>query len=146
MLQSGVIKDSLWAVSVVLVCKKDGSLRFCVDYHKLNACTHQSAYLLPRVEESLMVIGQAHYFITLDLASGHWQVPAREQDRGQTAFITLLEIYELSHMPFGLSNSLSTFQRLVECCIGDYTIETVPAYLDYCISLFKKKFWLQIPF
>lgn len=74
MLQSGVIKESRsrWATPVVLVRKKDGSLQFCVDYCKVNTCTHWDAYPLPRVEESLRDLGQAKFFSTLDLTSSYW--------------------------------------------------------------------------
>lgn len=73
---------------MVLVRNKDGCLRFCVDYQKLNAGTHRAAHPLHQVEELLMALGQAKYFS--NLASGYWQVPVRYQDRKNTAFITPL--------------------------------------------------------
>lgn len=141
MLQGGVIRESRspWAAPIVLVRKKDGNLRFCVDYRRLNSCTHRDAYPLPRVEESLMALGQAQYFSTLDLASGYWQVPVREEDREKTAFITPLGLYEFNRMPFGLTNAPSTFQRLMERCLGDLNFDSVLIYLDDII-IFSKTF------
>lgn len=75
MLQGGVIQEnhSPWVATVLLVHKKDGSLRFCVDYHKPNSCTHRDAYPLPW--------GQVKFFFTLNLYSGYWLVPVWDQDR-----------------------------------------------------------------
>ena len=68
--------DSPWASPVVLATKKDGLTRFCVDYRRLNALTTKNAYLLPRIDDSLRLLGNQHCFSTMDLASGYWQ----EQD------------------------------------------------------------------
>ncbi|CAN2387863.1 Reverse transcriptase (RNA-dependent DNA polymerase), partial [Pristimantis euphronides] len=132
MLATGVVRESQspWAAPVVLVKKKDGSIRFCVDYRKLNSCTIRDSYPLPRIEESLSALGKARYFSTLDLASGYWQVPMAEQDREKTAFILPMGLFEFDRMPFGLSNAPGTFQRLMEKCLGDLNFESVLIYLD----------------
>ncbi|XP_075719715.1 uncharacterized protein LOC142760414 [Rhinoderma darwinii] len=132
MLEGQVIRESTspWAAPIVLVRKKDGTLRFCIDYRRLNACTHRDAYPLPRVEESLTALRQAQYFTTLDLASGYWQVPVREEDKEKTAFITPMGLFECNRMPFGLNNAPSTFQRLMEHCLGDMNFESIMIYLD----------------
>lgn len=132
MLDSEIIVPSTspWAAPIVLVRKKDGSLRFCVDYRKLNAVTHKDAYPLPRIEESLAALGKAKFFTTLDLASGYWQVQVAPQDREKTAFITPMGLYEFTRMPFGLSNAPATFQRLMHTCLGDQNLQSLLTYLD----------------
>ncbi|XP_075141571.1 uncharacterized protein LOC142217277 [Leptodactylus fuscus] len=132
MIDSGIVKESQspWAAPVVLVRKKDGSLRFCVDYRKLNAATVKDAFPLPRIEESLTALQRAKYFSTLDLASGYWQVPVAEKDRQKTAFILPMGLYEFNRMPFGLTNAPGTFQRLMEHCLGELNFESILIYLD----------------
>ena len=102
MLHQGVIRESNspWSSPVVMV-KKDGSWRFCIDFRKLNERTEKDAYPLPRIDETLEA-----------LASGYWQVEVEENDRGKTAFSTREGHYEFNVMLFGLTNAPSTFQRL----------------------------------
>ena len=95
MLRQGVIEPSQspWASPVVLVRKKDGSLRYCIDYRKLNAVTRKDSYPLPRIDDSLDALGQARYFTTLDLASGYWQIGLSEDARQKSAFCTTSGLY-----------------------------------------------------
>ena len=95
---------------VVMVRKKDGIWRFCIDYQKLNAVTHQDVYPLPRVDENLQLLAGSTYFTTLDLASGYWQVKLDENSKEKTAFSTTRGHYEFNMMHFGLTKALATFQ------------------------------------
>ncbi|KAI3374166.1 hypothetical protein L3Q82_006026 [Scortum barcoo] len=132
MLEKGVIRESCspWAAHIVLVKKKHGSWRFCVDYRKLNAVTHKDAFPLPRIEETLTNLTRAKWFSTLDLASGYWQVEMDPQDREKTAFSTPLGLFEFEHMPFGLFNAPATFQRLMQQCLNGQVTESLLVYLD----------------
>ncbi|XP_041939766.1 uncharacterized protein LOC121700694 [Alosa sapidissima] len=132
MLEGGVIRESSspWAAPIVLIKKKCGSWRFCVDFRKLNSVTHKDAYPLPRIEESLTSLKGAQWYSTLDLASGYWQVEVDERDREKTAFTTPLGLFEFERMPFGLCNAPATFQRLMQRCLGEFLNESLLIYLD----------------
>ena len=140
MLEIGAISKSKspWASAVVLVRKKDGSLRFCIDLRKLNARTVKDAYSLPRIEETLDCLNGAQWFTSLDLKSGYWQVELDEESKALTAFtVGPLGFYQCEHMPFGLTNAPATFQRLMESCLGDMHLKWVIIYLDDIIIFSK---------
>ena len=131
-LQQGVIKQSSspWASPVVLVAKKDGTTRFCVDYRKLNAVTKLDVHPLPRIDDSLDLLAETRYFSTLDLASGYWQVGMDPESQEKTAFATHVGLYEFTVMPFGLCNAPATFQRLMERVLAGLSRERCIVYLD----------------
>ena len=120
MQSQGVIEPSTspWASPVVLVRKKDGSLRFCIDYRHLNLVTKPDVFPVPRMDDLLDELGQSKFFSTLNLASGYWQVKVHPDSREKTAFITHQELYEFKVMPFGLRNAPAVFQRLMQCVLA----------------------------
>lgn len=132
LLGAEVIRESSspYASPIVLVKKKDGSPRMCVDYRQLNNKTRKDAFPLPRIEESLDALTGARWFSTMDLASGYNQVPVTEEDRPKTAFCTPFGLFEWNRMPFGLCNAPSTFQRLMQRLFGDQQCQSLLLYLD----------------
>ena len=132
LLERGVIRESSspWASPIVVVRKKDQSIRLCVDYRRLNSVTIKSAFPLPRINESLQALGNAKYFSVMDLTSGFYQVAMEEQDIPKTAFTTPFGLWEYTRMPFGLCNSPATFQRLMQRCFGDEALNSLLIYLD----------------
>ena len=130
--------QSPWASAFVLVRKKDGALRFCIDLRKLNARTIKDAQTLPRIEDSLDSLDGAMIFSSLDLKSGYWQVELHEESIPYTAFtVGPLGFYECLRMPFGLTNAPATFQRLMENCLGDLHLNWCIIYLDDIIVYSK---------
>ena len=112
--------SSPWASAVVLVRKKDGSLRFCIDLRKLNAHPIKDTYSLPCIDEMLDCLGGATIFTSLDLKSGYWQVEMEEDSKPLIAFtVGPLGFYECKRMPFSLTNAHATFQHLMENCLGE---------------------------
>ena len=132
MLRGGVIEPSTspWASAIVLVKKKDGSTRFCVDYRRLNNFTIKDAYPLPRIDESLDQLSGAQWFSTLDMNSGYWQIELDPADKHKTAFVTRQGLYEFNVMPFGLCNAPATFERLLETVLSGLQWHVCLIYLD----------------
>ena len=123
--------SSPWASPIILVQKKNGSLRFCINLRKLNARTIKDAYSLPRIEESLDCLNGACIFSSLDLKSGYWQVELDDDSIPMTAFtVGPLGFYECVRMPFGLMNAPATFQHLMESCLGELHLNWCIIYLD----------------
>ena len=138
MIEVGAIKKSFrpWTSAVVLVRKKDGGWRFCIDLRKLNNRTIKDGYSLPRIEDTLDCLHGAVWFSTLDLKSGYWQVELEEEAKPLTAFtMGPLGFWECECMPFGLTNAPATFQRLMESCLGELYLNWCIIYLDDIIVL-----------
>ena len=139
MLHRNIIQRSAspWASPIILVKKKDGSFRFCVDYHKVNNVTKKDAYPLPHVNDTLDTLAGSEWFTTLDLLCGYWQVQMEESDREKTAFITQEGLFEFQVMPFGLSNAPATFQHLMDLILAGLQWSHCLVYLDDVIILGK---------
>ena len=136
MLTGGQIEasDSPWSSPVVLVTKKDGGTRFCVDYRQLNDATIKDAYPLPRIDDTLDMLAGKQWFSTLDLASGYWQVSLSKDARAKTAFATHSGLFQFRVMPFGLCNAPATFERLMDRVLQGLRWNRCLVYLDDIIS------------
>ena len=121
---------SSYSSPIVLVRKKSGELRMCVDYRGLNARTVKDAYPLPRIDESLDALGGAAIFSTMDLQSAYYQVEIAEEDKAKTAFTTPIGLFEFNRMAFGLCNALATYQRLMQDMFRDDIFNVHLVYLD----------------
>lgn len=129
--KAGIIEpsESEWSAPMVIVKKKDGSVRICIDYRRLNQVTKFDAYPMPRIDSILDSIGVAQFITTLDLAKGYWQVPMSPEDREKTAFTSPKGLYQFAVMPFGLSGAPATFQRLMDSILRG-TEDFTGVYID----------------
>jgi len=137
MLEYGIIEPaaSPWASNVVLVTKKDGSLRFCVDYRRLNSITYKDSYPLPLIDNCLNALAGSSWYSTLDLRSGYYNIPIAESDRDKSAFITPQGCFCFTVMPFGLTCAPSVFQRLMDVVLCRLSYQICLVYLDDIIVL-----------
>ena len=133
MLDGGVIRlsQSPWCNAVVLVRKKDGGLQFCIDFRRLNSQTKKDAYPLPRMQETMESMVGIRFFSTMDLKSGFWQVKMAKDSQQYTTFtVGSMGVYEFLRMPYGLCNTLVTFQRLMQNFLGELNLTYALIYLD----------------
>ncbi|GFX71228.1 hypothetical protein TNCV_3409981 [Trichonephila clavipes] len=132
MLDEGIVQpsESPWSSPIVLVRKKDGNWRFCVDYRKLNSVTKKDVYPLPRIDDTLDCLKGAMFFSSMDLRSGYWQIEIDETDREKMAFITPEGLYEFKVMPFGLCNAPATFERMMDNLLRHFKWTMCLCYLD----------------
>ena len=133
MLDGGAIQPSQspWCNAVVLVRKKDGGLRFCIDFCRLNSRTKKDAYPLPCMQETMESMVGARFFSTMNLKSGFWQVKMAKDSQQYTAFtVGSMGVYEFLRMPYRLCNAPATFRRLMQNCLGELNLTYALIYLD----------------
>ena len=136
MVNQGIIEpaSSPWGSNIVLVKKKDGSFRCCIDYRQLNSATRKDAYPLPHIDTCLDAMSSAAWFSTMDLRQSYHQVPVEPRDRDKTAFICHRGMFRYRMMPFGLCNAGATFQRLMDIVMSGLNLNVCLIYLDDIIT------------
>ena len=139
MLKAGVIQPSTsnWASAPVLVRKRDGTVRWCVDYRSLNEKTVKDVYPLPLVEECMDMLAGNVWYSKLDANSAYWQIRIRPEDCKKTAFLTKYGLFEFVRMAFGLCNSPATFSRAMNLVLQGLTWREVLSFLDDILALGK---------
>ncbi|XP_014912289.1 uncharacterized protein LOC106962397 [Poecilia latipinna] len=131
MLSLGIIETSHsdWCNPIVLVPKKDGTMRFCIDFRYLNSVSKFDSYPTPRIDDLICCLGKAKYLTTIDLSKGYWQVPLTTRSRELTAFRTPWGLHQFTVMPFGLHGAPATFQRLMDKVLGGLTVNAAKCTL-----------------
>ena len=133
MLEVGMIcpSQSPWCNDVVLVCKKDGSLQFCIDFCTLNVRSKKDSYPFPWIQEAIESLVGTGYFSFLDLKAQFWQITMDEASKQYTAFTSgNIGFFDCECMMFGLCNAPAMFQRLMQNCLGELNLTYCLIYLD----------------
>ncbi|CAF1518625.1 unnamed protein product [Adineta steineri] len=133
MLPCGHLCVSPYAAPITLQSKKDGSLRFCIDYRELNSVTVRDVYPIPRIYDTLDQLQQTEYFSSMDLLSDFWQTELDSTSRDKTAIISQAYLFRFRVMPFGLINALATFQRFMDLVLSGLKWICALVYLDNII-------------
>lgn len=138
-IDAGIIKPSSspFASPIVLIRKKSGKLRLCVDYRKLNGKTIRDSYPIPKVEELFAALHGSAWFTQLDVKSAFHAIPMDEASAQFTAFVCPFGLFEYTRMSMGLVNSPLTFQRLMERCVGEMNLKDLVVYMDDLIIFAK---------
>jgi hypothetical protein len=132
--------DIAFASAIVIVRKKNGTIKMCVDYRQLNKQSKKNSYALPRIEELLDGCAGSKFFSVLDRESGYHQVEILEQHNERTAFsVGPLGFLEFNRMPFGLTNAPATYQRLTENCLANYNLKICCIFIDDIIVFGKTR-------
>lgn len=134
MIDIGAIEpaQSEWSSPVVLIPKPDGSVRFCIDFRKVNSVTRTDAFPIPRLEDCIDQIGKAQFVTKLDLLKGYWQVPLSDHAKTVSAFVTSHGLYRCLVLPFGMKNAPASFQRLMnQVTVG---LDNVVTYIDDLVA------------
>ncbi|CAF3051325.1 unnamed protein product [Rotaria sp. Silwood2] len=141
LLERGQIEESTspWSSPIVLVKKKDKTIRFCIDYRRLNAITIKDAFPLPRIDEIFDQLTDAIYYTKFDFKSGYFQVPLSKEDRPKTAFSTQNNHYQFTVLPQGITNGPASFQRIINHILGPTRWKYALAYIDDVI-IYSKTF------
>ena len=128
----GVITESRsrYASPIVIVRKKNGQIRLCIDYRTLNARTIPDQYAVPLVHEALDCLHGCNWFSVIDLKSGYYQIPMNPEDKEKTAFVCPVGFYQFERMPQGVKGAPATFQRLMERCMAGLNMSEVLVYMD----------------
>ena len=128
MLKNNIIRPSCspWGSRVILITKKDGGVRFAVDYRALNSITRKDSYPFPDINGLLDKLHGSGVFTTMDGAAAYWSIPLDRRDISKTAFVTPCGQYEFLVMPFGLCNAPATYQRVI-----DLALHSTPFCLPY---------------
>ena len=132
MYKQGAIRPSSspWASPLVLVRKKNGKVRPCVDYRRVNAVTQTDAFPIPKTQDCLDALSGSSMFSTLDITSAYHQIPVRTEDIPKTAFCSRYGLWEFVTMPFGLCSATATFQRTMEVALSHLQWTSCLIYLD----------------
>ena len=129
--------ESEWASPSVLVRKRDGTVRWCIDMRRLNDVTMKDSFPLPLIEECIDSLDGSVFFSSLDMASGYYQLEVSEEDREKTAFVIKYGLYQFKRMPFGLCNAPATFSRAISLVLHGMSWTKVIAFLDDIMVLGK---------
>jgi hypothetical protein len=141
LLRKGYICPSVssWGEPILFIKKKDGALRFCIDFRQLNKATLKNKYPLPQINDLFDKLRGANIFSKIDLRSGYHQVRIKEEDISKTTFRTRYGHYEFVVVPFGLTNAPTVFMCLMNAIIRNYLDKFVVVFLDEIIIYSKSK-------